>query len=648
MAMQETVQSSAMLSASGSRKPGVNLDYDPFGVKKAGAEALRPKSWWLKAGAKTANWLLILVAASPCALLFVLPITAVWHGRNYPAFVYLAIGFWVWFIAFATHQLRLFTSAPDPMIAALGRPAGRSDVVVIGAGPVGLAVVKECLEQGLNVQCFETKDGLGGVYRYDRVNPGGVYKTARLTSSPWVTAFSDFPPPSSSSTHYTHEEYLAYLEAYADHFHLKSRIFFRHNVVKLEPAEVGWKLTVRDDQSSDLRTLECARVAICAGLHQRGMLPALPGIDSFTGEIRHVASYKEASEYQGKTVVVSGLGESGADIAYELSSVASKTLLSIQRGKFVIPRVNPLTGMANDYDTNRIRNATPIYLRDSFMSLRRWLCSYMGKHSAVSAVRYRLLQVSETGATSQTATKSDDFVDAILGKKIELRHKISRFENDSVVFSDGAREAVDVILVAQGYRPEFPFLHLPAGTEARHPSRLFVHMFHPDIGDSLAFCGFARPAIGAIPPVGELQARLFAQLAAGHRVLPGKAEMLKGIEFDLRRNAARFPKLDKENTVIAWIPYMDRLAGLIGCRPDPWKLLRSPVLMWKVAAGATTGAQYRLHGTGAAEVARKTVLSMPRGHGLAEVLAMLGLHFWSWPLGLIRRDVPYSSDVSVV
>jgi len=620
---------------------------DPFEVRKAGAEALLPKSLFVKAAAEIADKLLIAVSASPFALLLLLPILAVLYGGTHRLWAYAAVFFWVWFVAFGIDQLRLLKPASGRLLSRSEKPSAPNKTIVIGAGPVGLAVVKECLAHGVDVECFESKEGLGGVYRYDKASSGGVYKTTRLTSSPWITAFSDFPPSSASSAHHSHDEYLAYLAAYADHFQLGPRIHFGHHVVGVEPVKAGWSVCVRDGRSQDLRTIECARVVICTGLHQSGKAVSLPGAARFRGEIRHISTYKEAAEYQGKSVVVSGLGESGADIAYELSSVAKMTLLSICRGKFVIPRINPQTGLANDYDTNRIRNATPAYLRDGWMSLRRRLCSKRGRHTPESAARYRLLQLAGVGPTSQTATKSDDFIRAILQGDIALRHKISRVEENSVVFSDGVRETADVILLAHGYRPEFPFLQLPQGTKERHPSCLYLQMFHPDLGDSLAFCGFSRPALGAIPPVGELQARLVAQLAAGHRLLPSKEEMLKCIDDDLRKSASRFPGLERgHHTVVAWLPYMDTLADLIGCRPDPWKLLRSPRLLWKIATGPVNGAHYRLHGPGAAAVARKTVLSLPRGHELLELLAMLGLHFWSWPLGIFQRDAAYYSEVS--
>ena len=61
---------------------------------------------------------------------------------------------------------------------------------------------KELLEKGHEVSCFEARRSYGGVWRFDPDEPGGVYDHCRMTSSPWVTAFSDYAP--SVDTHEAH------------------------------------------------------------------------------------------------------------------------------------------------------------------------------------------------------------------------------------------------------------------------------------------------------------------------------------------------------------------------------------------------------------------------------------------------------------
>ena len=220
------------------------------------------------------------------------------------------------------------------------------------------------------------------------------------------------------------------------------------------------------------------------------------------------------------------------------------------------------------------------------------------------------------------------------------------FEGPDVIFADGLSQAADLVLFAHGFDPIFPFLCLPKDVPSRHPGDLYLNMFYPELGSAVSFCGFARPAIGAIPPTGELQARYVAQIFAGSRVLPTPDQMRADIEVRRRENERTYPALPQPNLVISWIRYMDKLAGLIGCRPDPWRLMLDPWLLWKVTVGPMTGSVYRIHGPGASEVAQHTVRRLPRMHQLRELLTLLGMQLWLWPLALFRPNSSLKADNS--
>ena len=341
-------------------------------------------------------------------------------------------------------------------------------------------------------------------------------------------------------------------------------------------------------------------------------------------------------------------GESGADIAMEVSSVAKEVYLSIKRGAFVIPRINPLNGMANDYDTHRIRYSTPLAILNWFMSFRRKLCFWSSEISELSAIRAQLLVSSNVGPLSQKSVKQDDFIYPFLEEKLTLCTEINRFEADSIILTDGSKHQMDTIIFTHGFQPKFDFLGVNVREKIPHPGKLFLNMFSLEYRDSIAFCGFARPAIGAIPPTGEMQARLFALLASGKRCLPSPEEMMHDIQLTLAQHKAAFPLQEQPHVVVNWIPYMDKLAALIGCRPDPWKLLIHPRLLWKVASGPKNGAIYRLHGDMSSVTSVETVMNLPRTHQLEELLTVVGLHFLIWPIGFLTKRWSFRSSNSFI
>src|SRR6478735_1306183 len=63
------------------------------------------------------------------------------------------------------------------------------DVCVIGAGASGLVAMKELLDEGHVVSCYEKADRQGGLFNYSPTH-GGVYDSTRLTISNNFMAFS--------------------------------------------------------------------------------------------------------------------------------------------------------------------------------------------------------------------------------------------------------------------------------------------------------------------------------------------------------------------------------------------------------------------------------------------------------------------------
>uniref|UniRef100_A0A3Q1FKS2 Flavin-containing monooxygenase n=1 Tax=Acanthochromis polyacanthus TaxID=80966 RepID=A0A3Q1FKS2_9TELE len=96
-------------------------------------------------------------------------------------------------------------------------------------------------------------------------------------------------------------------------------------------------------------------VMICVGHHCHPNLPLhdFPGIDTFTGKYFHSRDYKTPEEWRNKKVVVIGIGNSGGDIAVELSRVTKQLYLSTRRGAWILNRVGD-NGVPLDLHFNRV------------------------------------------------------------------------------------------------------------------------------------------------------------------------------------------------------------------------------------------------------------------------------------------------------
>jgi dimethylaniline monooxygenase (N-oxide forming) len=503
---------------------------------------------------------------------------------------------------------------------------------VVGAGPSGLATVKELLAEGHEPVCFERAPDAGGVFRFDE-EAGVVWGSCRLTSSGLLTAFSDFPAPPDRAGHMTAGDYVGYLRAYREAFDLDRHIRFGTAVERIERVEGGWRVVASDtDERFDA-------VAVCSGLHQHPHVPRFPGDETFPGRILHASRYRRPAEVAGNRVLVVGAGESGADVVAEVAEHAAETVLSLRRGVAVLPR--RVRGHPNDYLTTRLANSPaawifqtrhphddgkrrvyryaflPLVVLDKLVQMtalavrRRRL---RGLDRATADLTQRLLRESGGFVTEQFGTKSDEFVRALAAGRARRAGAIDRFDGSEVVFEDGQRFAPDLVLFCTGFETQIPFL----GELADEPR--YLHTFVPSAGPSLGLIGFVRPAFGAIPPLAELQARWFALVQSG-LPLPTAGEMRAdaGRRAEERRRFFRAVR-GRIDELVDFTPLCDELAERIGCKPT-----RAAVreLGGRFYAAPFVAAQYRLVGPHAQpEAARRVLASLPVAHARHEVATL--------------------------
>ncbi|MCX4246656.1 FAD-dependent oxidoreductase [Paraliomyxa miuraensis] len=502
---------------------------------------------------------------------------------------------------------------------ASGAPVRRR-VAIIGAGPSGLVALKEFTAAGHDVVCFEATASVGGVFNQS-------YDGVLLTSSAAVTAFSDFPPAPGTHRHWTKGEYVDYLERYVDHFEIRSRIHLEHRVEQahFDEARGGWLVTTRGTSGTDPTTHgPFDSLVVCSGLHQMPNLPqAHP--TGFRGQVLHSKDYHNAAPFAGKRVVVVGLGETGADLVAEIASVAASVVLSLRRGAYVIPRINPRTGYPNDYDSNRLRYALPKWAHDLAVSTCDRAYARWGAARPSDRIRVDLLRRSGSPSPFRRfATKSDNFVDALERNRCRVGAGFVGFTENGVELANGEEVPADVVLFATGFRPA-GYAFLDDETVPHCPSQLWRLMYSSKHRERLVFIGFVRPAIGAIPPIAEVQARYAALVASGQRQLPEPPQMVRESAERRRAQAASFDE-PRPVTLVDWIPYMDDLADRIGCRPRLREVLLRPRLAWRLATGPMVAAQYRLTGPDSAPELAEQSLELPGGMRLRDKLWFLSIH----------------------
>jgi dimethylaniline monooxygenase (N-oxide forming) len=419
------------------------------------------------------------------------------------------------------------------------RSVNLPNVCVIGAGCSGLTATKALREAGLEVDCFERSDRLGGLWAF-REGDGktAAYRSLHINTSRNRMAFSDYPMSESYPDFPSHRQVAEYFEAYADRFGVRERIRFGAEVKRaVRGADGAWQIELGSGEHR-----RYAALVVANGHHWNPQWPDPPFPGTFDGTMMHSHSFVDALPFVGKRVLVLGMGNSAMDIAVEASYQAERVLLAARRGAHIIPKYifgRPIDTLANS-------PRVPFAIRAAV--LRGMLRVIQGP-----VERYGLPKPDHRLGEAHP-TVSSEILSRVAHGAVVARPNIAELLGDSVRFTDGTVERVDVIIYCTGYKVTFPFFDESFLAASDNDLPLFRRVFRPGIPD-LAFIGLLQP-LGPIMPLAETQGRWVADYLTGRYALPSDDDMRQDIEDERERMFARYVKSRRHTMQVDFDDYL--------------------------------------------------------------------------------------------
>lgn len=372
----------------------------------------------------------------------------------------------------------------------------------MGAGPGGLAAAGALRMRGLDPLVLDAAPHVGHRWR-------GHYDRLRLHTPRGWSHLPGFRIPRRYGRWVARDDVVRYLEEYAAHHRIRLRLGVGAD--RVDPATdgdrgaAGWSLALADGTSVRTRHL-----VVATGYNHTPVVPAWPGADGFTGEIRHARDYRNGKPWAGLDVLVVGTGNTGTEIATDLAEHGARTVrLAVRtpphilaRDRFGVPA--QATGIA-------VRRLPP-----------RLVDRLAGVLAVVQEPDLSAYGLPRAGADLYTRTldgrvpvQDVGIVAAVRSGAVVPVAALEAFDRDEALLADGTRLRPALVLAATGYRAGLEPLvgHLGVLDGRGLPRVRGSH--RPEALPGLWFTGFTNPISGMLRELRIDAGRIAADIAGG-------------------------------------------------------------------------------------------------------------------------------------
>jgi cation diffusion facilitator CzcD-associated flavoprotein CzcO len=367
------------------------------------------------------------------------------------------------------------------------------EVVIVGAGPAGLAAAAELRRVGVTAVVLERGDGIGTSWR-------GRYDRLRLNTCRWTSTLPGSCYPRGTALFPSRDEIVRYLEEYAWDKQLDVRLGTR--VEAIEPGDGRWSLrTTAGDH-------EARQLVIATGHQHTPLIPPWPGRETYDSRLLHAAHYRNPAEFQGADVLVVGPGCSGMEIAHDLASGgAGRVWISVRTQPNIMLR--QAGGLPGDLPARALLRV-PVRIADrQARFVQRLTVGDLSRWGLVPPEEGIFSRNAREGKAPAIVDK--EVIEAIKTGRVEVVAAVESLDRAAVRLMDGTRLEPAAIIAATGYGSGLEAMvgHLDVLDQRGFPR---IHG-GPAAAPGLRFIGY-HPAPGQIGDMGREARRAACEISS--------------------------------------------------------------------------------------------------------------------------------------
>lgn len=334
-------------------------------------------------------------------------------------------------------------------------------VLVVGGGQAGLGIAARLTHLGVDTLIVDKHTRIGDNWR-NRYHSLTLHNEVHVNHLPYLP----FPP---TWPVYIPKDMLAnWFEFYVDALELNYWAGTALESGTYDDVSGSWNVTLKNEDGSS-REMKPRHIVMATGVSAIPIMPDLPGLNDFSGEVIHSGRYTDGHKWAGMKALVIGTGNSAHDVAQDLHACGADVTM-VQRNSthivslaeaqrvYTIYAEGPPT---DDCDLLATSFPFPILKRGYQMTAKH--TSHVDKPllDALSARGFKLNNgVEDCGFQMSYLQRGGGYYfnvgcsDLIAAGEINLIHyeDIAGFGAEGATMKDGTVMGADLIIMATGYK----------------------------------------------------------------------------------------------------------------------------------------------------------------------------------------------------
>ncbi|XP_024392067.1 probable indole-3-pyruvate monooxygenase YUCCA5 [Physcomitrium patens] len=321
--------------------------------------------------------------------------------------------------------------------------------IIVGGGPSGLAAAACLKMKGVPSLIIEKSDGIGSLWKYKAYDRLHLHIPKQFCELPYYAFPEDYP------LYPDRKQFVDYLENYFQHFDMWAKFNTKVSTASYDPYSSCWKVKTQPseaDSEGERREYRAKWLVVASGENAEPYTPEVEGLKDFRGSVVHSSNYKTGAGYARQRVLVVGCGNSGMEIALDLSNFNAEPSLVVRSPVHILPR--EIFGTSTFAVAMRMMKSFPLWFTDACLVWYTW--AMLG-----DTTRYGFKRPSDGPMTIKCKQGKTPILDVgtfakIKSGAIKVCPGLKYVTPDGALFENDQFVKFDAIVLATGYRSNVP------------------------------------------------------------------------------------------------------------------------------------------------------------------------------------------------